>query len=419
MREHYGDSKRGFRDTPRSAAQWQIGWRAAWCALLACTAVLGTAANASDVDVHVFWRTGCPHCARAMSFLDRAAAAEPRVTLRYHELGAGRPTLDAFGRAVDHFRLERAAVPLVIVGDQAFVGYQDDASTGRDIQRAIAICIESICPDVAAAFFSEQKPAGPAPPTMQPAVPDTIRVPLVGDIGIAALSLPALTILLAAIDGFNPCAMWTLLFLIGLLMGVQSVARRWVLGFAFIASSAAVYYLFLVAWLNLLLFLGMVPWIRMGVAFLALAGGGYYLRKYLHNPSATCIVTGAESKRRLLDRLRSVALERHFWVALGGIITLAAAVNLVELICSAGIPAVYTQVLTMSALPPWQYHGYLLLYIAVFMLDDLVVFMTAMKALEVTGLTGGYAHCSHLVGSVILLAIGLLLLFRPEWLAFA
>ena len=329
MDERYGNFEAGLCDTARSAAQRHVWWHAAWWTLLACTVAFSAAANAADVEVHVFWRTGCPYCARAISFLDRTAAAEPHLKLNYHEFGSGRAALDAFGRAVDHFRLERAAVPLVIVGDQAFVGYQDDASTGGDLQRAIAACIESGCPNVAAVFFGDHKPAAAAPGIAQPVVPDTIQVPLVGDVKIGALSLPALTMLLAAIDGFNPCAMWTLLFLIGLLMGVQSVARRWVLGFAFIASSAAVYYLFLVAWLNLLLFLGMVIWIRMGVAILALAAAGYYLREFFYNPAAACAITGAESKRHFLDRLRSVAVERHFWVALGGIITLAAAVNLV------------------------------------------------------------------------------------------
>jgi hypothetical protein len=116
--------------------------------------------------------------------------------------------------------------------------------------------------------------------------------------------------------------------------------------------------------------------------------------------------------------LRAIALEQRFWLALVGIVALAVAVNLVEFVCSAGIPAVYVQVLTLSALPAWQYHAYLLLYILVFMLDDLLIFIIAMKTLQVTGLTGAYARWSHLIGGVLLLLIGVLLLLKPEWLAF-
>src|SRR5690606_239780 len=123
------------------------------------------------------------------------------------------------------------------------------------------------------------------------------------------------------------------------------------------------------------------------VGLLAIGGGAWYLREFFVNPEALCKVTGAQSRQRVLQRLREVALERRFWLALAGIIALAVAVNLVEFICSAGIPAVYVQVLTLSALPAWQYHAYLLLYILVFMLDDLLIFVIAMKTLQVTGLT--------------------------------
>jgi hypothetical protein len=102
-----------------------------------------------------------------------------------------------------------------------------------------------------------------------------------------------------------------------------------------------------------------------------------------------------------------------------GIVLLAIVVNLVELICSAGIPAVYTQVLVLSNLPSWQYHAYLSLYILVFMLDDLFVFFVAMKTLQVTGLTGAYVRHAHAIGGAVLVVIGLMLLFKPEWLTFA
>jgi hypothetical protein len=121
----------------------------------------------------------------------------------------------------------------------------------------------------------------------------------------------------------------------------------------------------------------------------------------------------------VLDGLRQLAGERNFLMALGGIILLAVVVNAVELLCSAGLPAVYTQVLALSELPSWQYHAYLAFYILVFMLDDLLVFFIAMKTLEVTGLTGAYVRQAHLLGGSVMILIGLMLLFRPEWLSFS
>lgn len=369
------------------------------------------------VEVQVFWRIGCPHCEKARIFLQAAAARDPGLRVHEYEINAEALNRRAFARAVEYFSIANPAVPLVIVGNRHWVGYDDDATTGSAILSAVTACRASPCADVGVALFADTTRSPVAPAPVQ-AMPKAVSLPLLGEVEIATLSLPALTVLLAAIDGFNPCAMWTLMFLMGLLVGIPDRMRMWALGAAFIAASAAVYYLFLAAWLNLLLFLGMMLWIRIAVATVALAGGVYYLREFFVNPEALCRVTGSASRQRVLTQLRAIALEQRFWLALVGIVALAVAVNLVEFVCSAGIPAVYVQVLTLSALPAWQYHAYLLLYILVFMLDDLLIFIIAMKTLQVTGLTGAYARWSHLIGGVLLLLIGVLLLLKPEWLAF-
>jgi len=213
--------------------------------------------------------------------------------------------------------------------------------------------------------------------------------------------------------------MWVLVFLLGLLAGMKDRARMWLLGIAFVAASALVYLLILGAWLNVLLLAGTVALVRVAIGAVALAGGGYYLREFITNADMKCEVTAPERRRRVLERLKALAQRPDLFPALAGIVLLAFAVNVVEFLCSAGIPAVFAQVLALSGLEPWEYLGYLLLYVSVFMLDDLVVLVAALKTLEVTGLTGRYARWSNAVGGVALVVIGALLIFRPEWLAFA
>jgi glutaredoxin len=393
-------------------------------------AVPGEAAGQSDsapaaVAVHLFWSTGCPHCAKARRFLTDVASRESRIRLREYEVSTSAEGEALFQRVTAAFAIKVPAVPLVIVGDRAFVGYMDDQSTGRAIRDAIFACYATNCPDIVAflerQMSSEKAPAAQREATTSsraPPLPETIRIPLVGEVSTSALSLPALTLLLAAVDGFNPCAMWVLVFLIGLLLGMTDHVRMWALGGAFLAASAAVYLVFMAAWLNLLLFLGALVWIRLAIGIVALAGGAYYVSEYVRNPAGLCKVTAADQRQRVMDRIRETVRQRNFLLSLGGIVAVAMAVNLVELLCSAGIPAIYTQVLALSALPDWQYHLYLLLYIFVFLLDDLAVFVTAMVTLQASGLTARYARYSHLIGGIVLVGLGILLLFRPEWLKF-
>jgi hypothetical protein len=105
-------------------------------------------------------------------------------------------------------------------------------------------------------------------------------------------------------------------------------------------------------------------------------------------------------------------------LALGGIIVLAFLVNLVELVCSAGLPAIYTQILALNNLANWQYYFYIFLYVFFFMVDDLLIFIVAMVTLKMTGLSTRYARYSHLIGGILMIIIGILLIFKPEWLMF-
>jgi hypothetical protein len=396
--------------------------------LVVCFGLFALAAGAQPparIDLYLFWAIGCPHCEREIEFLKRLEVEEPRLRAHYLEVSRDAANQRAFTAAARRFVPDDPAVPLTVVGDAAMVGYATDGTSGAALRQRIAYCLSNECPDTVGPLIlaSGGGSADAGTPSRSDTgapkmIPPVISVPFLGEVRTAEFSLPALTIVLAAIDGFNPCAMWVLVFLIGLLLGMEDRFRMWVLGTAFIAGSALVYFLFMAAWLNFLLFIGAVIWVRAAVGLVALGGGFYYLREYFQNPDAACKVTAPEARRRVFESLRKLATESRFLLALAGIVALAFAVNLVELICSAGIPAVYTQVLALSNLPAWQYYAYLSLYILVFMLDDLFVFVVAMKTLQITGATTTYVRYSHLAGGVVLLAVGALLLLRPEWLMF-
>ena len=60
----------------------------------------------------------------------------------------------------------------------------------------------------------------------------------------------------------------------------------------------------------------------------------------------------------------------------------------------------------------------MVLYIFIFMLDDLIVFVVAMITLQLLGVGTRYKQASNLIGGVLMLILGILLIFRPEALMF-
>jgi glutaredoxin len=391
-------------------------------ALSLLLAAPASAAEPREADLYLFWRIGCQYCEREMAFLDALAQRQPALRVHRFEILREPANRALMAKVADALGAEGGSVPFTVIGGHVIVGYLDDASSGREIEARVRECLARGCADPVKPIIVGQQGSAPgagARGAPLPArLPEVLHVPLVGEVRTAHLSLPVLTMLLGALDGFNPCAMWVLVFLLGLLSGMRDRTRMWVLGGAFVAASAGVYLLFLTAWLNVLLFFGAITFIRVALGVVALAGGGYYLREFVLNRAAACEITAPEQRQRIFARLRELAQRRDFLVALGGIVALAFAVNLVEFLCSAGIPAVFTQVLALSSLSPLEYAAYLLLYVFVFMLDDLVVLAVALRTLEVTGLTTTYARWSNLAGGSVLLAIGALLILRPEWLSF-
>ncbi len=379
--------------------------------LCGCLLFSGIAvAQAPRADVHIFWSKGCPHCEKALAYLVPLPDVYSGLKIHPHEVSSDKENLAMLVEFAKQRQLHELGVPLTVIGDEIMVGYQDDATTGEWLKSRIESCLQKNC----VTHLAGPRPqlAASAPVT----IPTSIDLPLFGQTNLRSLSLPVLTIALAAADGFNPCAMWVLVFLMGLLLGVTSRFRRWLLGGSFIASSAFVYFLIMAAWLNTLQFLGAVIWLRMAIAILALLVGFWSIRAGMKK-EITCSVTAAPARRAVFDKLRQLALSSSLPLAITGICLLAFAVNIVELLCSAGIPAVYTQYLALQALPPWQHYLYLGLYILVFMADDLLVFIGAMLTLEIAGLGQHYSRWSKLIGGVIMLILGMLMLFRPEWLS--
>ncbi len=383
--------------------------------------------NAKPIDLYLFWGDGCPHCAAEEKYLETLKKDYPSLQVHDFEVWnnkANQVLMTDVGKKLD---IQVAGVPLTVIGDQYIVGYLNDETTGANIKEKVDYCLNNPCLDVVGEILKPTDNKTPEPATASAVsavkedsggLPEVLKLPIFGEIKIKNVSLPFLTLAIGLLDGFNPCAMWTLVFLITLLLNMQNRKRMWILGGAFIFVSGSVYFLLMAAWLNFILFVGFISWVRLIIGLVAIGSGIYNLKEYFANKDATCIVEKSEEKKRTFEKLRQATQNKNFWLALGGIVLLAAAVNLVELVCSADLPAIYTQVLSLSHLPVWQYYLYLCGYVFFYMLDDMAVFVIAMITLRLTGASNKYTRASYLIGGALMLLLGLLLIFKPKWLMF-
>ncbi|NMC35413.1 hypothetical protein GYA49_00035 [Candidatus Beckwithbacteria bacterium] len=389
--------------------------------VLSTTVIWATEVSEKTVIIHLFYSETCPHCKAEEIFLDGYSKAHPEVAIKRYEITRSAQNQKLFQAIGQVLQADISGVPFTVIGNQYFTGYLDDEVTGAEIEELVAAAQnDANYQDVIGLLEQElNKPQASATPTPQPkSSKDSITIPILGKVNIKTFSLPVLTFIIALLDGFNPCAMWVLLFLISMLLGMDDRRRMWVLGLTFIGASALVYFLFLAAWLNLFLFIGFIFWVRIIIAIVAISLGAMQLRSYYKNRDGGCEVVDKKKRQKLFAQIKHITQEKTFYLAIGGIILLAFAVNLIELVCSAGLPAIYTNVLAMSHLPWWQYYAYLVFYIIIFMLDDMVIFVIAMKTLHAVGIESKYARLSKLIGGTVIFLIGILMLFKPELLMF-
>lgn len=405
--------------------------------------------------INFFYSETCPHCKTEAPFLEYLQQTYPEVEVHSFETTRNPANAQLMMLAAEKLNIEAGGVPLTIIGDQHMIGYGDDQTHGAYLEHLITQCRENTCLDILAneteAAPIQEMEHQPSTTLEQPTEENTesaqltnketedeqlaveatqpnqvappapmqkISVPFFGDIDPMVVSLPVLTVVIGLLDGFNPCAMWALIFLISLLLGMKDKRRRWILGTAFILTSGLVYFLFMTAWLNFFLLVGWIWWIRLAIGALAIGAGVYNLRDFVVNKSGACSTEGSDKKKKIIDRLSMATRSSNLIFALLSIMLLAAGVNLIELFCSAGFPAIYTQVLSLSDLATWQYYSYLGLYIFMFILDDLVLFVATMLTMHMTGLDTKYARFSRLIGGALILLIGLALMFKPELLMF-
>lgn len=381
--------------------------------------------NAKENDkitLYLFYGDGCPHCAEEKLFLDEIKGSYDNFEIVMYEVWKDKDNQVFLNKVKSELGIERSGVPVTIIGDTYMVGWSE-ALEGR-VTRAIRFYKNNEYTDVVeqikngtyvkpveedSSFEKEEEKSDEDA---------TIDVPLIGKVNLKNVSLTTAGVVLGLIDGFNPCAMWVLLFLISMLLGMKDKKRMWIIGLTFLGSSALVYMLIMLSWLNIVVSIATSIWVRNAIAVVAIIGGIINLVNYFKHQDSGCSVVDEKKRKSVFSRIKKFTQEKSLILALIGAVALAFSVNIIELACSAGLPLVYTQLLAINNITGFGAFFYVLLYIIFFLLDDLVIFFIAMKTMEVTGFSTKYNKYSHLVGGLLMVAIGLLLILKPEWLMF-
>jgi hypothetical protein len=249
-----------------------------------------------------------------------------------------------------------------------------------------------------------------------PEADSQVELPWVGTVDVTKLGLPVFTILVGLIDGFNPCAMWVLLFLLSILVNLQDRARILAVAGTFVVVSGIAYFAFMAAWLNVFLFLGYLRPVEIALGILAVVVGTIHIKDFFAFKKGVSLSIPESAKPGIYQRVRGIVTAQNITGAILGAIVLAVMVNIVELLCTAGLPALYTHVLTSHGLPTWKNYAYLFLYNLAYMFDDSLMVLAVTWTLGKRKLQEHEGQWLKLISGLVILGLGLVMIFSPTLL---
>ena len=376
-------------------------------------------ADENEIRLYLFHQNGCPHCEAELEFLESIEDDYPTLEIIKYEVSSNAMNYSLYNKVMRKTGIHENGVPFTMIGTDYFVGFDENTGSDEEIKKSIEKFLKSDdYKDIISMVKNDEDLSDIKYNTDLDAEK---TIPILGKINAKKVSLPLVAIIMGAIDGFNPCAMWVLLFLITMLFNMKDKKKMWILGLTFLGTSAFVYLLIMASWLKVAVSFTTIKWVRILIALVAFIGGVINLNSFrisVKEHTDGCTVVEDKKRKKIFKKIKEIVHEKKFILSLVGIITLAVSVNLIELACSAGLPLVFTQILALNELSTLEYSIYMILYILFFLLDDVVIFVASMITLNTKGISSKYGKYSHLVGGIIMVLIAILKIFKPEWLMF-
>ncbi len=349
------------------------------------------------VHLYFFWSEACPHCLEAHPFIVAIPGERPWVQLHALEVSRNRDNARRFKAMAEGVGETIEGVPTLFFCGRMQVGWQDAATTGTALLADLDACR-------AGGKVQMQSVAAP------------IALPFFGALDPATLSLPLITVILAGLDAFNPCAFFVLLFLLSLLAHQKDRRRMLLVGGIFVATSGLMYFAFMAAWLNVFQLLGALGGITLAAGLLAVFVGVINIKDFFVFEKGITLSIPEAAKPGIYRRARAILQSGNPAAMLGATVFLAIVANFYELLCTAGFPMVYTRILTLTVASPGARYAWLALYNAIYIVPLLLIVLAFVGTLSAHKLSEREGRLLKLMSGVMMFQLGLVLTFVPAWL---
>jgi len=359
---------------------------------------------ATEVELYV--TAGCTHCAAARAFVEEVAQTRPDLKISVIDVRRDSPAFAQLEELWHQAGITHPGVPTIRIGSRIIVGFDTPATSGARILQALGSA-----PAAGQAASAEGVCAVEETLSCEALPEEAIEIPFTGHkLTVETVGLPLFTVVIGLLDGFNPCSMWVLVLMLSILASLRDRRRMLAIAGTFILIQGIAYFAFMAAWLNLFLLIGFSRMSMVAIGCIAIIAGVINLKDFLGVAHSVSLTIPASAKPGIYARLRGILHAKAMWPAIAGAAMLAVLVQIVELLCTSGFPALYTRILTLRQFDQASYYGYLLLYNAMYMLDDVIVLGVGVVTLSQRRLQEKEGRVLKLVAGLVMVGLGVYLI---------
>jgi cytochrome c biogenesis protein CcdA/glutaredoxin len=357
--------------------------------------------------IHAFLTEDCRQCSIANETFT-ALKEKYNINIEFHDYPNEK---ELYNRFKEIYGISSAGFPIVFLGDYYLAG---DSAIQANLESLVINCINAscICPIQNIEAYTSNIPPSDSIVSEEDFI---LNLPFIGEIDLSGISLYLVTIIIALMDGFNPCSLWMIMFLIGIVLYTGSRKKILLIGLSFLITTTLIYGVFMAGLLNVFKYVGFIFWIRLVIGLIALIFAAINIKDYFWYKKGISLTIPDKAKPGLFKKIRNIMNPQNSLLAtIGGTIVLALSVTLVELPCTAGLPMLWTAMLAKNSIQGIEFIIHLAIYLGLFMIDEAAIVFAAVITLKMTKFEEKHGRILKLFGGLFMLFLGMAMIFSPD-----
>ena len=338
--------------------------------------------NNKDIDnntIYILYSEYCEICREAKEFLS-TLTNEKEINIVSYDVNKDREKVNEIQ---NEYKIKNLSVPIMIYKDRVFTGF--NTVVQREITNALNTGTSGRSDFLSWKFD---------------------QMPVV-----------ITTIIIGSLDGFNPCSIWALLFLISMIIRFGSRKLILAVGITYITVVSLIYGLFIFGLFGIITHIIDYLFFRILVFIIASVFAAINIYNYFTNKKEMLFSISNSNKKRFIEKIRARLYSDNSLI--GYIIAsavLAVFASLIELPCTAGFPIIWNGIIADSVTGIIPYLSLLLLYLLMYVLIEILVMLFMVVTMNKVSMNITHARNLKLISGILMGYLAVLFLSGSKYL---